>query len=69
MRPNLPETADLVSFTEEILNGKLYFLCSGYVILGLLIVRTQPARDVPGTSPEGPLKDLTSGTSKKMLMI
>ena len=22
------ETADLVTFTEEILNGKLYFLCS-----------------------------------------
>ena len=23
------ETADLVTFTEEILNGKLHFLCSG----------------------------------------
>ena len=23
------ETADLVAFTEEILNGKLHFLCSG----------------------------------------
>ena len=23
------ETADLVTFTEEILNGKLIFLCSG----------------------------------------
>ena len=22
------ETADLVTFTEEILNGRLYFLCS-----------------------------------------
>ena len=28
MWPN-PETADLVTFTEEILNGKLQFLCSG----------------------------------------
>ena len=28
MRPNLQETADLVTFTEEILNGKLQFLCS-----------------------------------------
>ena len=27
MRPNLHETADLVTFTEEILNGKLRFLC------------------------------------------
>ena len=30
----------------------------------ILICRiTQPARDVPWTSPEGPLKVLTSGTS------
>ena len=29
MLPNLQETAGLVTFTEEILNGKLYFLCSG----------------------------------------
>ena len=28
MCPNPEETADLVTFTEEILNGKLYFLCS-----------------------------------------
>ena len=27
MRPNPQETADLVTFTEEILNGKLHFLC------------------------------------------
>ena len=28
MGPNPQETADLVLFTEEILNGKLHFLCS-----------------------------------------
>ena len=28
MWPNLQQTADLVTFTEEILNGKLHFLCS-----------------------------------------
>ena len=28
LRPNPQETADLVTFTEEILNGKLHFLCS-----------------------------------------
>ena len=28
MRPNPQETADLVSFTEETLNGKLHFLYS-----------------------------------------
>ena len=28
MRANLQETAYLVTFAEEILNGKLHFLCS-----------------------------------------
>ena len=28
MRPNVHETTDKVTFTEEILNGKLNFLCS-----------------------------------------
>ena len=28
MRPNPQETGDLVTFTEEILDGKLHFLCS-----------------------------------------
>ena len=28
MWPNPQETADLVTITEEILNGKLHFLCS-----------------------------------------
>ena len=30
MWPNPPETADLVTFTEEILNGKLQFFCAGH---------------------------------------
>ena len=30
MSPNPQETADLVKFTEEILNGKLHFLCSAH---------------------------------------
>ena len=28
MWPNPQETADLITFTEEILHGKLHFLCS-----------------------------------------
>ena len=28
MRPNPQETTDLVTLTEEMLNGKLHFLCS-----------------------------------------
>ena len=30
MWPNPQETADLVTFTEGILNGKLHFLCSDH---------------------------------------
>ena len=30
MRPNPQETADLVTLTEEILNGKLPFFCSDF---------------------------------------
>ena len=29
MWPNTQETAELVAFTEEILNGKFHFLCVG----------------------------------------
>ena len=31
MWPNPQETADLVTFTEEILNGKLHFLCAVFI--------------------------------------
>ena len=33
MWPNAQETADLVIFTEEILNGKLHFLCSAVTVI------------------------------------
>ena len=33
MGPNPQEIADLVTFTGEILNGKLHFLCSGLIKL------------------------------------
>ena len=33
MLPNPQETVDLVKFTEEILNGKLHFLCSAVTFL------------------------------------
>ena len=32
MWPNPQETADLVTFTEEVLNGKPHFLCSVYSV-------------------------------------
>ena len=34
MRPNLQFPADLVTLTEEILNGKLHFLCSELSYIG-----------------------------------
>ena len=36
-----------------------YFICK--------VITSQPARDVPGTSLEVPLKVLTSGTSRGLL--
>ena len=38
MLPNLQETADLVTFTEEILNGKLHFLCSDIYVTTLTLI-------------------------------
>ena len=39
MGPNPQETADLVTFTEEILNGKLHFLCSDkFFLLPILVI-------------------------------
>ena len=32
MWPNLQETADFVTFTGDILNGKLHFLCSDFMM-------------------------------------
>ena len=37
MWPNSPQTADLVTFTEEILNGKFHFLCSDKLRIKLII--------------------------------
>ena len=44
MWPNPQETADLVTFTEEILNGKLHFLCSDNInsSIHILHVRLYP---------------------------
>ena len=35
MWPNPQKTVDLVTFTEEILNGKLHFLCSEWYWWGM----------------------------------
>ena len=38
MRPNQQFPADLVTFTEKILNGKLHFLCSASGFCGLTLL-------------------------------
>ena len=43
MHKNPQETADLVTFTGEILNGKPYFVCS--VSLSSMLVKWKPAID------------------------
>ena len=39
MWPNLQETTNLVTFTEEIVNGKLHFLCSVTIYLSRIIIK------------------------------
>ena len=39
-----------------------YFRVIHIIIEKIIIGNTQPTQDVPGTSPEGPLKVLSSGT-------
>ena len=39
-----------------------YFRVIHIIIEKIIIENTHPTHDVPGTSPEGPLKVLTSGT-------
>ena len=45
MWPNPQETADLVTFTEQILNGKLHFLCSDGIVLEILTNSSDFRRD------------------------
>ena len=42
MWPNPQETADLVKFTEEILNGKLHFLCSAGTLISMKNEKENP---------------------------
>ena len=45
MSPNPQEAADLVTFTEEIFNGRLHFLCStGHRLNVSKIFRRRPER-------------------------
>ena len=39
MRPNLQFPADLVIYNEEILNGKLHFLCSSMPVKAILYLQ------------------------------
>ena len=53
MWPNPQETADLVSFTEEIPNGKLQFLCSDiteYSVRNIFIKRSSRRWDMKTSS-------------------
>ena len=46
MWPNPQESADLVAFTEEMLNGKLPFLCSVKVLNTVLLQQLLKNNDV-----------------------
>ena len=56
MWPDPQETADLVTFTEEILNGKLHFLCSERFLASvffLIVIFQKFANSVFQTIAEG----------------
>ena len=53
MWPNPQETADLITFNEEILNEKLHFLCSAFekvlleITFGKIVIRKTLALLLP----------------------
>ena len=47
MWPNPQETTDLVTFTEEILNGKLYFVCAVQIIFSSVSVTHDACNQTP----------------------
>ena len=51
MWPNQQETKDLVTFTEEILNGKLHILCSAYHDYQLSNAKKIPVIKLEDASP------------------
>ena len=46
MRPNPQETADLIIFTEEILNGKLHFFMQFPFIIIFYCQRKSSSKDI-----------------------
>ena len=61
MWPNLQETADFVTFTEEILNGKLHFLCIAWTY----VINDLNGEEIVGTIYENKLQK----TDKKKFRI
>ena len=53
MRPNPLETADLAISTEEIINGKLHFLCSDMCGAKIFKVRRRSMNTSFETNTEG----------------
>ena len=53
MWPNPHETADSVTFTEEILNGKLCFLCSVTKRQQQVNILTEYSNKIAGSTPAG----------------
>ena len=51
MRPTRQETADLVTFTEEILHEKLHFLCSVFAVIEKPFEKLRRSWDIAFPSP------------------
>ena len=76
MWPNPQETAALVTFTEEILNGKLHFLCTDLKKLQILIQSNIISRlnctyfaNFPIKTPSYGLKSLRAAVKPSTLKI
>ena len=59
MWPNPQKTADLVTFTEDILNGKLHFLCS---VIDLVTFTDEMLIEFQFVYIEGGIVKLTNGS-------
>ena len=69
MGPNPQETADLVTFTEEILNEKPHFLCSEVVkdsLIRVKIFKTFTENRVMGHFSENPFFILSRRNLKQL---
>ena len=66
MWPKPQFSADLVTFTEEILNGKLHFLCS-VICYSYLVIQNSANGKEQTTDGKFPSDDVTHGINSRFI--